>query len=90
MNSNMVKPETFDHLHLVYDFTVPLRIYSVNVTKSAVFPQRKFHFFVQCKVNNLFLLFFLFQSSKKIADLLSQKRELFHADDVKKEDKKKF
>ena len=25
MNSNMVKPEEFDHLHLVYHFTVPLR-----------------------------------------------------------------
>ena len=25
MNSNMVKPGLFDHLHLVYYFTVPLR-----------------------------------------------------------------
>ena len=25
MNSNMVKPEKFGHLHLVYHFTVPLR-----------------------------------------------------------------
>ena len=25
MNSNMVKPEKFDHLHLVYNFTVPLK-----------------------------------------------------------------
>ena len=24
MNSNMVKPEKFDNLHLVYHFTVPL------------------------------------------------------------------
>ena len=24
MNLNMVKPEKFDHLHLVYHFTVPL------------------------------------------------------------------
>ena len=24
MNSNMIKPEKFHHLHLVYDFTVPL------------------------------------------------------------------
>ena len=24
MNSNMLKPEKFDHLHLVYHFTVPL------------------------------------------------------------------
>ena len=24
MNSNMVKPEKFDHLHLVYNFTIPL------------------------------------------------------------------
>ena len=24
MNSNIVKPEKFDHLHLVYNFTVPL------------------------------------------------------------------
>ena len=24
MNSNMVKPEKFGHLHLVYYFTVPL------------------------------------------------------------------
>ena len=27
MNSNMVKPEQFDHLHLVYHFTVPLSIF---------------------------------------------------------------
>ena len=26
MNSSMVKPEKFDHFHLVYHFTVPLRI----------------------------------------------------------------
>ena len=26
MNSNIVKPEKFGHLHLVYHFTVPLRI----------------------------------------------------------------
>ena len=25
MNSDMVKPEKFDHLHLVYHFTVPLK-----------------------------------------------------------------
>ena len=25
MNSDMVKPERFGHLHLVYHFTVPLR-----------------------------------------------------------------
>ena len=25
MNSNMVKPEKFDHLHLVYHFTIPLK-----------------------------------------------------------------
>ena len=33
--------------------------------------KENFIFFMQCKVNNLFLLFFLFQSSKKIADLQS-------------------
>ena len=27
MNSNMVKPETFGHLHLVYHFTIPLKRY---------------------------------------------------------------
>ena len=27
MNSNMVKPEQFDHLHLVYHFTVPLSLF---------------------------------------------------------------
>ena len=26
MNSNIIKPEKFDHLDLVYHFTVPLRI----------------------------------------------------------------
>ena len=26
MNSDMVKPEKFDHLHLVYHFTVPLNL----------------------------------------------------------------
>ena len=25
MNSNMVKPKKFDHLHLVYHFTIPLK-----------------------------------------------------------------
>ena len=25
MNSNMIKPEKFDHLHLVYYITVPLK-----------------------------------------------------------------
>ena len=25
MNSNIVKPEKFGHLHLVYHFTIPLR-----------------------------------------------------------------
>ena len=30
MNSDMVKPEKFGHLHLVYHFTVPLRTLSNN------------------------------------------------------------
>ena len=34
MNSDMVKPETFDDLHLVYHFTVPLRgSQNIKVTK---------------------------------------------------------
>ena len=33
MNSNMVKPEKFDHLHLVYHFTVPLSILSISKYK---------------------------------------------------------
>ena len=32
MNSNMVKPEKFGHLHLVYHFTVPL-INSISLTE---------------------------------------------------------
>ena len=28
-NSNMIKPEKFDHIHLVYHFTVPLRFSDV-------------------------------------------------------------
>ena len=31
MNSNMVKPEQFDHLHLVYHFSVPLKIEIVAI-----------------------------------------------------------
>ena len=27
VNSNRVKPENFDHLHLVYHFTIPLRLF---------------------------------------------------------------
>ena len=34
MNSNMVKPENFDHLHLVYHFTVPLSMYELSVDTS--------------------------------------------------------
>ena len=34
MNSDMVKPKNFDHLHLVYHFTVPLTIMSKKVTSS--------------------------------------------------------
>ena len=34
MNSDMVKPETFGDLHLVYHFTVPLRgSQDIKVTK---------------------------------------------------------
>ena len=32
MNSNMVKPEKFDHLHLVYDFAIPLNTIQLIVT----------------------------------------------------------
>ena len=34
MNSDMVKPETFGHLHLVYHFTVPLNL-NYGTTKQA-------------------------------------------------------
>ena len=34
MNSDMAKPEKFGHLHLVYHFTVPLRIKNFDVLKS--------------------------------------------------------
>ena len=33
MNSNMVKPEKFDHLHLVYHFTISLRKVSFSCGK---------------------------------------------------------
>ena len=33
MNSSMVKPEKFDHLHLVYHFTVPLTIPLKDIRK---------------------------------------------------------
>ena len=33
MNSNIVKPEKFDHLHLVYHFTVPLNRTDVSFHK---------------------------------------------------------
>ena len=29
MNSDMVKPEKFGHLHLVYHFTVPLNVFAM-------------------------------------------------------------
>ena len=32
MNSNMVKPEKFDHLHLVYHFAIPLNTIQLIVT----------------------------------------------------------
>ena len=32
MNSNMVKPEKIDHLHLVYHFTVPLNNRPISYT----------------------------------------------------------
>ena len=32
MNSNMVKPEKFGHLHLVYHFTVPLNTMAARQT----------------------------------------------------------
>ena len=28
MNSDMVKPEKFGHLHIVYHFTVPLKVHA--------------------------------------------------------------
>ena len=31
MNSNMVKTEQFDHLHLIYHFSVPLKIEIVAI-----------------------------------------------------------
>ena len=32
MNSNIIQPEKFDHLHLVYHFTVPLN-YGLGLKK---------------------------------------------------------
>ena len=37
MNSNMFKPKKFDHFHLVYHFTVPLRIWSFSITDNKAF-----------------------------------------------------
>ena len=31
MNSNMVKPEKFGHLHLVYHFTIPLSTGKIKI-----------------------------------------------------------
>ena len=43
MNSNMVKPEKSDHLHLVYYFTVPLsilRTFHLQFTKENLVHQK--------------------------------------------------
>ena len=37
MNSNMVEPEKFGHLHLVYHFTVPLRLIHPLVNTSRAY-----------------------------------------------------
>ena len=34
MNSDMVKPEKFGHLHLVYHFTVPLKWCNNDITNA--------------------------------------------------------
>ena len=36
VNSNMVKPEKFYHLHLIYHFTVPLKVYKQNPKYSKI------------------------------------------------------
>ena len=45
MNSNMVKPEKFGYLHLVYHFTVPLR--DLRNTLLCLLNLACFTFFVQ-------------------------------------------
>ena len=37
MNSNMVKPEKFDHLHLIYHFTVSLSFPGIYILVFVIF-----------------------------------------------------
>ena len=59
MNSNMVKPETFGHFHLVYHFTVPFRFLSpCSILKAVMtlWASTKFRSIGCLEVWNLFLL----------------------------------
>ena len=42
MNSDMVKPEKFGHLHLVYHFAVPLRGWGIYLRPSESSEKEKF------------------------------------------------
>ena len=54
MNSNIVKPEKFGHLHLVYHFTVPLRI--ANKAYVFAFASYKFAVILISKATSPFYL----------------------------------
>ena len=44
MNSNIVKPENFDHLHLVFHFTTPLismEIYLIDTEKQNMIEKKQ-------------------------------------------------
>ena len=50
----MVKPEKFDHLHLVYHFTVPLSMYELLVDTS--YQRIKYEIFKYLQKNELIFL----------------------------------
>ena len=60
INSNIVKPEKFDHLHLIYHFTVPLNVLknfrnwikSIESFAWGLRPKGKFAFFSRSLRNN--------------------------------------
>ena len=56
MNSNMVEPEKFNHLHLVYHFTIPLkpeRYVSLKIAFISEKPWCSFFFLIFCMLPHL-------------------------------------
>ena len=83
MNSGMIKPKTFGHLHLVYQFTIPLRLLQNTFVIQKV---ESVHFYLMSLTKNLPQVLIITTSGRRKLTIFPKQRFFYYSSAERKGD----